>query len=479
MYTLDDTIVAIATAPGGAARGIVRISGPKALATVECFFEPQEQVAIGGLKVATRVPGVVRLTLVDGGERMLPCDLYLWPTKRSYTRQPVAELHTFGSPPLLEAIVRTACAAGARLAEPGEFTLRAFLAGRIDLVQAEAVLGVIDASDRRQLDIALAQLVGGLTRPLNTLRDQLLDLLADLEAGLDFAEEDIRFVAHDELQRRLAVAAETISELRDQMRSREQSNVAPRVVLVGEPNAGKSSLFNALVGRSGALVSPVPGTTRDYVSARLELDGIACELIDTAGLDGNQAGTSVATLSQRMTHEQLYQADLQLLCIDSSRQATASSLTPSMGEGQPAVSLSNGGEGDELPTSLAQAPLFVLTKCDLARHSACRPNGFATSSITGVGLDALKAAVRDRLVATTAEASRAIVVASTASRCRESLRLASETLARAREVAADHGGDELIAVELRAALVELGKIVGAIYTDDLLDRIFSRFCIGK
>jgi tRNA modification GTPase len=492
MHSLDDTIVAIATAPGGAARGIVRISGAEALAIVECFFEPREAGAIAGLKVATRVPGLVRLTLVDGGERSLPCDLYLWPTKRSYTRQPVAELHTFGSPPLLEAIVRTACAAGARLAEPGEFTLRAFLAGRIDLVQAEAVLGVIDASDRRQLDIALAQLAGGLTRPLNSLRDQLLDLLADLEAGLDFAEEDIRFVARDELQRRLALATDTVSELCDQMRSREQTNAAPRVVLVGEPNAGKSSLFNALVGRSGAMVSPLPGTTRDYVSTRLELDGIACELIDTAGLGGNQDRDSVATMSQRMTREQLDQADLQLVCIDSSREASAPSPSPfarpelaeGTGEGQPAVSRepverSNGGEGESLPVLMAQPQLLVLTKCDLAHQGARRPDGIATSSVTGVGIDALKAAIRRRLVATTAEAGPASVVAATAGRCRESLRLASDALTRARELAADRGGEELIAVELRAALAELGKIVGAIYTDDLLDRIFSRFCIGK
>ena len=134
----------------------------------------------------------------------LPTDLFLWPTSRSYTRQPLAEFHTFGSPPLLDALLQRVCAAGARLAQPGEFTLRAFLAGRIDLTQAEAVLGVVDAADRRQLDTALEQLAGGLSRPLHQLRDDLLNLLADLEAGLDFAEEDIRFVSGGELNRRLA-----------------------------------------------------------------------------------------------------------------------------------------------------------------------------------------------------------------------------------------------------------------------------------
>jgi tRNA modification GTPase len=457
MNSLDDTIVAIATAPGGAARGIVRISGPDALSVASQFFEPLPAMALDDLKSATRVPGAARLLLSDRGPpRSLPCDLFLWPTPRSYTRQPVAELHTFGSRPLLEAIVREACSAGARLAEPGEFTLRAFLAGRIDLVQAEAVLGVIDAADRRQLDTALAQLAGGLTGPLNALRDQLLDLLADLEAGLDFTEEDIRFVARDELEARLFGAADTVIRLLDQMHSREQTDAAPRVVLIGEPNAGKSSLFNALVGSSGALVSPTPGTTRDYVRARLELDGLACELIDTAGLDAEQPGDGVATAAQQMTREQLEQADLQLLCIDSSRDTT-----------------------DRGGAECIQALLVVLTKCDLSAPRSRVEDGIATSSVSQVGVDELKAAIRNRLISSTAESSPATVVVSTANRCRESVRLASDGLARARELAADHGGEELIAAELRGALVELGKIVGAIYTDDLLDRIFSRFCIGK
>jgi tRNA modification GTPase len=458
MHSLDDTIVAIATAPGGAARAIVRTSGPEALDAIKQFFEPLPAMALEGLRSPTRVPGVVRLLLSDGGPpRSLPCDLFLWPTTRSYTRQPVAELHTFGSPPLLEAIVKAACAAGARLAEPGEFTLRAFLAGRIDLVQAEAVLGVIDAANQRQLHTALAQLAGGLTGPLNALRDQLLDLLADLEAGLDFADEDIRFVARDELERRLAGAADAVARLRDQLRSREQTDAVPRVVLIGEPNAGKSSLFNALVGRCGALVSPTPGTTRDYIRARLDLDGLTCELIDTAGLDGEQAYDGVGKAAQQMTREQLEQADLQLLCIDSSDSPCVAS-----------------------DPSLDQRPQFVvLTKCDLRPDREYRAAKIATSSVTGIGLSELKAAIRARLAADATESSPASVVAATANRCRESLRLASDALARARELAAARRGEELIAVELRGALVELGKIVGAIYTDDLLDRIFSRFCIGK
>ena len=367
----------------------------------------------------------------------------------------------------MEAIVRASCAAGARLAEPGEFTLRAFLAGRIDLVQAEAVLGVIDAADRRQLDVALAQLAGGVSQALNSLRDQLLDLLADLEAGLDFAEEDIRFVAGDELDRRLTTAADTVARLVDQMRGREQTDAAPRVVLVGEPNAGKSSLFNALVGRLGALVSPAPGTTRDYLCARLDFDGVAIQLIDTAGLDGEVAADAVSNAAQRATREQTEQADLRLLCIDAARWHDVRKDRMSS------------AAADYSPTPAAKAQLVVITKCDLTAIHTHAGAGVATSAVTGAGVDELKAAIREQLVSARSDASPAAVVASTAGRCRESLRLASDSLARALELATARGGEELIAIELRAALVELGKTVGAIYTDDLLDRIFSRFCIGK
>jgi tRNA modification GTPase len=327
---------------------------------------------------------------------------------------------------------------------------------------------VIDAADGRQLDTALAQLAGGLTGPLNALRDQLLDLLADLEAGFDFTEEDIRLVGHDELAARLASAADAVARLSDQMRNREQTDAAPRVVLVGAPNAGKSSLFNALVGISGALVSPTPGTTRDYVRARLELDGLACELIDTAGLDAELASDGAANAAQRMTREQAERADLQLQCIDSSCDAKGRIAA------HPGLPFSPGR-----PLGPAAQPLVVFTKCDLSAARSRVEDGIATSSVTQVGLDELKAAIRDRLVATTAESSPATVVAGTANRCRESLRLAADALAKTRELAAEHSGEELIAAELRGALVELGKIVGAIYTDDLLDRIFSRFCIGK
>ncbi len=314
MHALDDTIAAIASPPGGAARGIVRLSGPHLRACLEDCFRPAPFVHIPLLARPTALPGLFWL---PGVAAPLPGELYLWPGKRSYTGQPVAEIHMLGSPPLLEALLRAVCAAGARPAEPGEFTLRAFLAGRIDLTQAEAVLGVVDAADARQLHVALTQLAGGLARPLHRLRDGLLDLLADLEARLDFAEEDVPPLPPGELSVRIEEAAASIGGLIEQMDSRQETAESVRVVLAGPPNSGKSSLFNALVREGRALISDQPGTTRDYLVAELDLAGVRCQLVDTAGVqDVDFPPSSIEQSAQAASREQHRQADVRLVCCD-------------------------------------------------------------------------------------------------------------------------------------------------------------------
>jgi tRNA modification GTPase len=191
MYSLDDTIAAIASASGGAARGIVRLSGPNALKRLRAVFRSSDKEEVREPRRAQVIRGRLDLTGINAP---MPCDLYLWPKGRSYTGQMSAEFHTIGSPPLLDALLNSLCTDGARIAEPGEFTLRAFLSGRIDLTQAEAVLGIIEAADPRELQVATAQLAGGLAGPLHRLRDVLLELLAHLEAGFDFADEDLPFI---------------------------------------------------------------------------------------------------------------------------------------------------------------------------------------------------------------------------------------------------------------------------------------------
>jgi tRNA modification GTPase len=448
---LDDTIAALASPPGPAMRGIVRLSGRRVREVLEGWFTPDDSAAWSAARRPHRHPG--KLTL-PGWRASVTVAVHLWPRARSYTGEPLAELHLPGSPPLLEVVLQTAYAHGARAARPGEFTLRAFLAGRLDLMQAEAVLGVIDAADHRELATALGQLAGGISHRLADLRRDLLELLADLEAGLDFVEEHLEFVSRDEVQARLTEAAEFVDRLLNQVAGRMHAGDQSRVVLAGLPNAGKSTLFNALVGTEQALVSPIAGTTRDYLAADVVWNDSRWQLIDTAGWDA--AADPIATAMQSLRAGQMSQADLVIWC-------TAADL-----------STDDRQRDDELLRSLTGSVLRVLTKAD------CGPatKDLAVSAQTGVGLKLLN----DRIAAALGRNTTATRqwIGSTAARCQDSLRTAAESLHRAVAVASNRtAGDELIAVELRSALDHLGVIVGAVYTDDLLDRIFSKFCIGK
>jgi len=449
---LDDTICAIASAAGGAARGIVRLSGPRAIECVRQVFAPAEELDFAAIRRPQVILGDVQLATLGAVAALA----YLWPTMRSYTRQPAAELHLPGSPPVLEAALAAVCEWGARLARPGEFTLRAFLAGRIDLTQAEAVLGVIDAAGASALGAALAQLAGGLARPLAQLRESLLDLLAHLEAGLDFVDENIEFITAEQLCDQLAAAEQQLAAIERQMSGRGEAGELPRVVLVGLPNAGKSSLLNALAGDAAAIVSPRAGTTRDFVTRRIDLGGRTCLLVDTAGLAAEVPAEAIAANAQSAARQRAAEADLLVLCLDASREAS-------------------GGASNDLPLP-ATSPLIVWTKCDLKSPRQPLEGAIATSSRTGLGLNLLREAIAQRLNLAAGEGG---AVVSTAARCRESLALARAALARASAAAGANLGQELIAAEVRLALDELGQVVGAVYTEDLLDRVFSRFCIGK
>jgi tRNA modification GTPase len=459
-YNPHDTIAAIASANGGAARGIVRISGPATADILGRCFVANTVEDVAAARVPEAWAGSVTLAPSGNKSRSFPCDLYLWPTEKSYTREPVAELHAFGSSALLRAALESVCHAGARLAEPGEFTLRAFLSGRIDLTQAEAVLGVIDAQQTDQLDSALEQLAGNLAQPLSQLRDNLLMLLAELEAGLDFVEEDISFISAEELAARLQAACDQIVAVESQMTDRLTVSSAPQVVLTGLPNAGKSSLFNALVERFGhhttrntsAIVSNQSGTTRDCLYATIHFGSGDWELVDTAGVEtADESMSSIVSTAQSLAKEHRKRALVQIHCIE----ATASSV----------------------PLESLLTDVLAITKCDLVGHPL-PVDAIATSSVTGEGLAELCEAVATRLAAI-AISTLGHCVASTSDRCRDSVRLTVAAITRAHGLATANAGDELVAAEIRVALTELGKVVGVVYTDDLLDRIFSTFCIGK
>ena len=458
-FSVDDTIAAIASSPNPAPRGILRISGQAAIASLQkCFANEDGSQISFDRRISSSLS--CRLNLDDG--RWLPGRILLWPTHRSYTRQPLAEFHTIGSPALLQIALKVVCQAGARLAGPGEFTLRAFLAGRLDLTQAEAVLGLIDADSSAEFSTALSQAAGGLADPFRTLRSDLLDVLADLEAALDFVDEDIEFISKNVLLATLNSARDLAASLQSRIECRSVSSKAIRVALVGNPNVGKSSLFNALLCNPAAIVSSTPGTTRDYLTAQIIFRGQPIELIDTAGLesiDWSLAGQHehfVEEQAQSKTRQQLTTADFVIFCVDSSRPLD---------------------EPERILLANKKSNwIIVATKVDCSATELLQ-DWISTSSIDRTGLERLLDSVIERQL-NNGNRERD-VVAWTTTRCTESIHQIAAALTRAAEAAELSLGDELVAAEIRVALEHLGQIVGTVYNDDVLDRVFSRFCIGK
>jgi tRNA modification GTPase len=325
------------------------------------------------------------------------------------------------------------------------------LAGRIDLTQAEAVLSVIDARSDERLAAALEQLAGGLSTPLHRLRADLLGLLADLEAGLDFVEEeDVRFVEPEDLCRRLTEAAELIQATLDQMTKRDATQRLPRVAIIGPPNVGKSRLFNTLVERFGvetqrpqALVADAVGVTRDMLAAAVDFGGVRVELIDTAGADETAAIDAIDGVARERLSAVLRDADLLIEC----RRA------------------------DRIAGVVPPERIGVATMADLSPLES-PANWLGTSAASGEGLAELAAQIKSRVVETTHEA-----LGVTADRARKGLVQAHDALDRA--LTAVDIGDELVSLELRKALEGLGRVVGEVVTDEVLGEIFGKFCIGK
>ena len=454
-FDTETTICAVATGPIGAPRGAIRITGPDAITVAKRVFGD-----FNPPRHPRRIPGSIAL------ERLGEIDvaLFVWPDSKSYTGQPSVEIHCLGAPIVLQMIQRKLLDAGASLAQPGEFTLRAFLAGKLDLTQCEAVLGVIHATNERSLNIALKQLSGGLATPLKSVRKILITLLADIEAGLDFVDEDISFISNTEVQNRLTEANELVSQILKQISSRAGQQHHFQVVIAGPPNAGKSSLLNALAHDSLAIVSPEPGTTRDFVRCRMEIDGIPFDLLDTAGLESID-DDGPRGLAQSFTQEQLDQADLILLCHSC--------------EDLSAIHQSDLQEDPS--TSHNSETWRIITKRDLLDKVSLKPivapHHFSISTMTGDGLESLKLAIQLWLSKKNKQLVDAMPM--TAERCYDALQNATQALGEALRANEYAAGEEIVAGEIRLALDELGQVAGVVYTDDILDVLFSRFCIGK
>lgn len=457
-----DTIAAISSAPGPACRSILRISGSEVARVLTRTLADD----VGPVDRAVRFRSQVELQpRVD-----LPVLVNFWPDSRSFTGEPMSELHVPGSPPLVEAVLRRLFDAGARPARRGEFTLRAFLAGKLDLTQAEAVLGVIDAADSAELTTALRQLAGGLSSQIAAVRDDLMNLLADLEAGLDFVDEDIEFISRDDLTARLNTASAVIRTICRSAGNRMQSRPRARVVLAGLPNAGKSTLFNRLASTDAAIVSNQSGTTRDYLTAVTDWDHVKVELIDTAGWESGQEG--LESLAQHFRDEQIRSSDLIIWCTSAALPTESAALDENLRR-----QMANARELIHVRTQTDRAADARTHTASLDRETRIGSADVSVSAITGEGIAELKACVTARLVQDLSETGE--LVGSTAARSGAVLDRTLDRIAAAEQLTRTSAGDELVAVELREAIALLGEIIGAVYTDDLLDRVFSRFCIGK
>jgi tRNA modification GTPase len=465
MFSVDDTIVALATPRGRGAIGVVRLSGPAAAVIAAALLhrptplEPR-RATLGRLRHDTPEGGTADEVVVT-----------LFPAPHSYTGQDVVEIAAHGTPVVLDAVVAAAVAAGARQAEPGEFTLRAFLGGKCDLVQAEAVADLIDAVTPAQARTAFDQLEGTLTGRIAEIDARLFDVIARLEASLDFPDEGFRFVEPGEAAVALTRVVDAVDALlADGARGRVVREGA-RVVIAGRPNVGKSSLFNRLAGADRAIVTEVAGTTRDLVTERVDLDGLSVDLVDTAGWRSQRDVATIDAVEREgiaRGERARAVADLTLVVVDRSTAPTdedmallaAAALTPSLVVANKA----------DLPAPPA-AP-------DASGPSRALPDTAVTvSAATGAGLDALRSAIVRAL--TGRESLRDVPAVSNA-RHLTLLAQARASLIAARD-ALDAGGvaEEFVLADLQAARASLDEIVGRRTSDDLLRHVFERFCVGK
>lgn len=454
MFSTSDTIVAIATPPGRGALGVVRLSGPDAQRIAEVLLgrdrplEPR-QATFGRI-------------IEDSGATSHAIDQVVvtsFTAPRSFTGDDVVEITGHGSPVLLQRIVELALQAGARLGEPGEFTLRAHLNGRLDLVQAEAIADLVDAVTPLQARVAMDQLEGTLTSAIAAVDAALFDLTARLEASLDFPDEGFHFITRDQAAVELTAVRAALDDLIRGGRAGRVVREGATVVLAGRPNAGKSSLFNALIGTARAIVTPVPGTTRDLLTERVDIEGLPITLVDTAGL--GEAADDIEAEGMRRARQAVDVASLTLAVVDGSQRLTDADRRMLMN-----------GPGSRLP---------VISKADLPRAWETATvtelsDALEVSAVTGAGLGNLRRAMVTRL--TEQEHWRDTPAISNVRHLAlaESARAAVD---RGAEALAAGATEELALAELGAARQALEEITGHRSAEDLLRHVFSRFCVGK
>jgi tRNA modification GTPase len=461
----QETIVAVATPPGRGGIGIVRLSGPDCRQMAAPWLRLRSPLEHARARFAQ---------IVEDGERLDEAVITFFAAPHSYTGEDLLEIAAHGSPVVLDLLVRKALAAGARLARPGEFTERAFLAGRIDLTQAEAVRDLIDAQTLFQARVAAEQMDGALSRRVRPIKESLVALIALLEAGIDFAEDDIDVAPASIILERIHSIRATLAPVAASYAQGRILRSGLTLAIVGRPNAGKSSLFNRLAERERAIVTAAPGTTRDLVTDVIAIGGIPVELVDTAGL--REAADEAESIGIAKTRAAMADADAVLLVLDA-----AAAL-------QEGVLRLDAEEAGLLQTLAGRPTIPVLNKLDLlpdadaaAGAALCAPflgaaPPVATSALTGQGVDTLRARLLELLHVGGAASSGGIL---TSLRQHEAVQACLGALERATTAASGQIPHEMLLLDLYEALRALDELTGQTTSDDILHRIFSTFCIGK
>ncbi|HZS28143.1 MAG TPA: tRNA uridine-5-carboxymethylaminomethyl(34) synthesis GTPase MnmE [Candidatus Angelobacter sp.] len=450
---LDDTIVAIATPPGRGGIGVVRLAGPEARAIACSMLRLKQELAAGRAVFGEVIEPA-------SSERIDEAVVTFFAKPHSYTADDVVEISAHGAPVVLRHIVELATSRGARLAEPGEFTMRSFLNGRIDLTQAEAVRDLIESQTLYQAKVAAQQLEGSLSKRLQPIKKKLVELIAIMEAGIDFSEDDVAVLPSEEIIARLKEVQTPLEQLRASFAYGKIVHEGFTLAIVGRPNVGKSSLFNRLVERERAIVTATPGTTRDLVTETVSLGGIPIKLIDTAGI--RHSTDEAESIGIRKSYEALSEADLVLVVLDSTQEISS--------EDMELLRVCVNGRG-----------LAVANKTDLAPNAfkiLREPSrAFKTSAITGEGINALRQAILEEVSGRSGgEQETGFLTNVRHQRLVEESLNGLEAATRAVEHKIPH---EMIMLDLYGALRPLDAITGETTTDDILNLIFSSFCIGK
>jgi tRNA modification GTPase len=460
---LDDTIVAIGTPPGRGGIGIVRLAGARAREIAEPMLRLKHSLEPGRAIFGELVEPCEAASHEPSSHtpRIDEVVVTYFAKPYSYTTDDIVEIAAHGSPVVLRHIVELCIAAGARLAEPGEFTMRAFLNGRIDLTQAEAVRDLINSQTLYQAKIAAQQLEGALSRRLQPTKQKLVELIALLEAGIDFAEDDVSVLPNSAILERIAAVRQPLEQLAATFAYGKIVHEGLTLAIVGRPNVGKSSLFNRLVERERAIVTSAPGTTRDLVSETVAIGGIPIQLVDTAGI--RQALDEAESIGIRKSMEALADADLVLVVLDASQPRTA--------------------EDTELMRHAAGRPTIVVgNKCDLKRSDersvvSGQSSAIRASALTGEGIAELRAEILRHIGGESGAQSEAGFLTNV--RHQGLVQDSLVALGAASEAVAAKVPHEMLLLDLYNALRPLDAITGATTADDILNLIFSTFCIGK